>query len=314
MEAIISNIATVFILMGVGFVCNRTGLLPEKANSYLSPLLVQVISPCMIFSNIAQRTVTDGMPEDILATVAVSSGFFILFCAIGWFFYVRVLKLREDENCGIYIMLFATLNNGFMGFPITQAIFGDDKLFFMVFFQMTLMIFNFGPGIAIINYGGKKQLQKSSMLKNIMGPNTYAAILGLIFMITGLSLPEFVKSPVELIGACMTPVSMIVIGIQLGSSNFRKIIKNKNLLTGSMLKMILVPIVTFFIVSSLPIDDVIKIVIIFGAAFPSAVVVAPLAVTEGKDGTLAAEGIALTTLISVITIPVMAMILSSVYL
>ena len=315
MGVIISNIATVFIIMGVGFFANKIGLLPEKANDYLAPLLIQVTAPCMVFSNIVCREIGDGMMGEVLMAILISALFFIIFCFIGWFICVKLLKLGKNENCGVLIMLFGSVNNGFMGFPITLAVFGEEKLFFMVFFQMVLMIFLYGPGLAIINYGGeKKQSSKGVLLKAILGPNTLAAIIGLIILFAGLSLPEFITRPIDLIGDATTPLSMIVIGIQLGSSNFRRIFKNKDLTAVSLLKMIICPVVTFLLLNWLPIPDVIKIVFVFGAAFPSAVAVTPIAATEGKDALLAAEGVALTTLMSLVTIPVAAYVLSLLYM
>ncbi len=316
MGVIVTNIAAIFIIMGVGFFANKTGLLPEKANDYLSPLLIKVTSPCMIFNNIVSMDTGEGMVKEVLTMMAGAAVFFGLFALAGWFLCVKVMKLENDSNCGVYIMLFATINNGFMGLPITLEVFGEEAMFFMVFFQMMLLIFVFGPGIAITNYGDKKEKGKGkgSVIRNIFNHNTVAALLGILVMVTGLKLPELVMKPVGLIGDITTVISMLVIGIQLGTSNFRKIRGNRALMTESILKMLLVPVITFLLVNWLPISSVIKLALVFGAAFPSAVIVSPIAFTEGKDGTLAAEGVALTTLISVITIPATALILSAIYL
>ena len=314
MGVIITNIVAIFIIMGVGFAANKVGLLPEKANDYLSPLLIKVTSPCMIFNNIVSMDTGEGMVKEVLTMMAGAAVFFGLFALVGWFLCVKVMKLENDKNCGVYIMLFATVNNGFMGLPITLEVFGEEAMFFMVFFQMMLLIFVFGPGIAITNYGDRKERQKGAVIKNMISPNTVAAFLGIIIMVTGITLPELIMKPVGLIGDITTVISMLVIGIQLGTSNFRKIRGNRALMTESILKMLLVPVITFLLVNWLPISSVIKLALVFGAAFPSAVIVSPIAFTEGKDGTLAAEGVALTTLISVITIPAAALILSAIYL
>lgn len=313
MGVIVTNIAAIFIIMGVGFFANKTGLLPEKANDYLSPLLIKITSPCMIFSNIVSMDTGEGMLKEVLTMVAGAAVFFAMASVIGCILCVKILKLKEDKNCGVYILLFATINNGFMGLPITKAIFGDEALFFMVFSQMTLLIFVFGPGIAIINSGEKKEKSRMDRIKDMFGPNTIAAILGILVMIMGVELPEIIIKPVDMIGDITTVLAMLVIGIQLGNSNFREIKENKALMIESSVKMILLPTAMFLIVNWLPISNVIKLVLVFSAAFPSAVTVSPVAVTEGKDGTLAAEGVALTTLISVLTIPVTAMILSLIY-
>ncbi len=313
MGAIISNIAAVFIIMGVGFFANKTGILPAKSNDYLSPLLILINAPCMVFSNIVKREVEEGMWGDVMTALGISAAYFLVFTVLGWFIMTKILKLGNNRNCGVYIMLFATLNNGFMGFPITLAVFGEEIMFFMVFFQMILMIFLYGPGIAIIHIGEEGQGGKANLIKAVTGPNTIAAILGLIVLFTGIAIPDFIFTPVELIGDATTPLAMIVIGVQLGSSNFGRIFKNKVLILESVLKMILSPVITFLLVNWLPIAEPIKIAMIFGAAFPAAVAVSPIAATEKKDSVLAAEGVALTTLMSLATLPIMAAVISSIY-
>jgi predicted permease len=107
---------------------------------------------------------------------------------------------------------------------------------------------------------------------------------------------------------------MIVIGIQLGTSDFKKIVKNKSLMIESIAKMLFTPLITILLVNWLPISNIIKLVAVFGAAFPSAVAVTPIAQTEGKNTLLSAEGVALTTLMSLVTIPVTAYIATMLYL
>ncbi len=315
MGVIISNIATVFIIMGVGFLANKIGILPAKSNDYLSPLLILINAPCMVFSNIVKREIEEGMMGEVMTAILAACAYFVIFVVVGWFVCTKVLKLRNDPQCGVYIMLFATLNNGFMGFPITLAVFGDDIMFYMVFFQMILMVFLYGPGLAIIHYGeNNAEGGKANLIKAVTGPNTVAAVLGLIFLFAGITLPDFIFRPIELIGDATTPLAMIVIGVQLGSSNFRRIFKNRALMLESILKMILSPVIIFLLMNWLPIPAGIKVAFIFGAAFPAAVAVSPIAATEGKDSVLAAEGVALTTLMSLVTIPVMAAVMSSLYM
>ena len=312
MGAIITNIATVFIIMGVGYLINRVGVLSGKANDYLSPLLIQVTAPCMVFSSISTREVDEGTMGSVLLAILMSALFFIIFSAIGWVICAKILKLGDDENCGVFILLFSSINNGFMGFPITLAVFGEDALFYMAFFQMTLMIFLYGPGILIVHFGDKGKLNIKRMLA-ALAPNTLASLLGIIVLFTGIKLPALIADPIDIIGDATVSLSMIVIGIQLGNSNFREVIKDRRVIVESALKMIIVPVVTFLLVNWLPISDMLKIVFVFGSAFPSAVAVTPIAAMEGKDAKASAEGVALTTLMSLATLPLAAAVLSALY-
>ena len=314
MNVIITNIVAVFLIMGVGFVANRIGLLPEKANDYLSPLLIKITTPCLILANITTREVEEGMWGDIFKALIVFALYFVVFCFLAWVLMVKILKLKDHKDCGVYMMLFASINNGFIGLPITLAIFGEDKLFYMVFFQIMLTMYMFGPGILQVHYGDGKKGGNKSALKMILSPVIIAGLVGILILTLGINLPEVILKCLDTIGSATTPLSMIVIGIQLGSSDFKGILSNKNLMVGSILKMILTPLITILLVNWLPINNSIKLVAVFGASFPSAVAATPIAQMEGKNSQLAAEGVALTTLISLVTMPLTAYIVSLLYL
>lgn len=315
MGAVITNVAAVFLIMGVGFFANKAGMLPEEANKYLSPLLIQITTPCMVLANIASKEVEEGMWGDVITSLVCYLAYFAVFSFIGWLLLAKVMKIKGNEDCGVYMMLFASINNGFIGLPITLAIFGEEKLFFMIFFQMALMLYLYGPGILQINYGdGMSSKGMAHILKTALGPGTMAAIIGIIILALGIKLPEVLFKCLDTIGSATTPLSMIVIGIQLGSSNFRGIVRNKRLMAESLTKMLATPVITFLLVNWLPIPDVIKLVAVFGAAFPSAVATTPIAAMEGKNAQLAAEGVALTTLLSLATIPATAYLVSMLYL
>jgi len=314
LNVIITNIVAVFLIMGVGFVANRIGLLPEKANDYLSPLLIKITTPCLVLATISSKEIEEGMAGVVLMDMACCAMYFVVFCFLGWLLCAKIMKIPSERDTGVYIMLFASINNGFIGLPITYAIFGEEKLFYMVFFQMILMVYIYGPGTFQMHYGEKGGGHGLSALKSVLGPGTIAAILGIILLFMGTHLPEVLFKAIESIGSATTPISMILIGVQLGSSNFKKIVKNKELMIESTLKMIFTPVITFLLVNWLPIPNALKLVLIFGSSFPSAVATAPIAATEGKDSRLAAEGVALTTLMSLVTIPLTAYVVSLLYL
>lgn len=314
MEVVINNIAAVFLIMGVGFAANKVGMLPEKANEYLSPLLMKITTPCLILANIASREVEEGMWGDILKSLICFALYFAVFCFLGWVLCAKILKIRSDEDCGVYMMLFASINNGFIGLPITLAIFGEEALFYMAFFQIVLVLYLFGPGILQIHYGEKKSGGGQSLKKAVLNPVVIAAAIGIIILALGIRLPEVIHKSLDTIGSATTPLSMIVIGIQLGTSNFKKIIRNKDLMVSSIVKMLLTPAITILLVNWLPVSNIIKVVAVFGAAFPSAVAVTPIAQMEGKNALLSAEGVAFTTLLSLVTIPVTAYVAAMLYL
>ena len=315
MGVILTNIIAVFIIMGVGFAANRAGIIKSEANDYLSPLLIKITAPCMVFSTIASRQIEEGTLGTVVLGLLFGLGYFAVFYLISWILCAKVMKIPPDEDCGVYMILFTSINNGFIGLPITLAIFGEDMMFHMVFFQISLLIYLYGPGVMQVHYGEKiSGGGPLTLIKSILSISTVAAILGLIVMFSGIGIPEVIFKPIDSIGDATTPISMLIIGVQLGSSNFREIAKNKRLISLSFIKMISVPVITFLIVNWLPVPNALKLVMVFGASFPSAVAATPICAMEGKNSQLAAEGVAFTTLLSLATIPITASIVGALYM
>ena len=314
MVIILSKVASVFILMGLGFVLNRRGILPNEIDRTLSILLMNVSSPCLVLSTMASKEIGEGLWGNVLTALGLCLLYFAVFMALAEILCRKILKIPAEKDCGVYMMLFVSINNGFMGFPITLAIFGEDILFYMVFFQISLLLYLFGPGTVRLHYGDGEEFGRANAIRKILGPNTIAAVIGLIIMALSIKLPSFIMEPIDIVGDSTTMLSMLVIGMKLSMSDFRAILRNKYLVSESLIKMVLCPVVTFLLISWLPIAEEIKIMIIFGSAFPSAVACAAISSVENKNSVLAAEGVALTTLMSLVTIPVAAAVLSLLYM
>lgn len=142
---------------------------------------------------------------------------------------------------------------------------------------------------------------------------TLAAIIGFIIFFGGIQLPEIVTDFFNTTGDATIPISMIVVGIQLGNSNLKKIIKNGRLILASILNVTVMPFLTFLAVNWLPLTNPGKLILVFAAAFPCAVVTVAVATKEGRNADLMAEGVALTTLLSMITLPITAILLMHLY-
>ena len=106
---------------------------------------------------------------------------------------------------------------------------------------------------------------------------------------------------------------MLIVGMQLGECDFKEVLKNRKLLGISFLKMLLLPVLTFFMVNWLPFAPEVKVYLIFAAAFPVAVATVPVTSEQNRDSLVTAEMVAITTLISLIVIPAAATFLLGYY-
>lgn len=313
MVIIIEKIVSIFLITGVGFVANKINVLPNAANPYLVDLLMLITCPCMIITSITSTELTDQTASLTFRMLFYAVIFFVISYLISYLFCIKIMKIKPEEGAGVYMACMATINNGFMGFPITYALFGDDILFLMVLFQSVLVTYIYSVGIVQVNYGSKTSASLKGTLKSLANPCTLAAVGSLVILLLGIKLPEVILSSLDQIGSATVPISMLVVGIQLGNSNLAKILQNKRMVITSVFKMLTWPVFTFLAVNWLHLPVNIKIALIFGSAFPAAVAVVPIASMEHKDAILAAESVAFTTLLSIITLPITAILLMSYY-
>ena len=312
MLTVFLKIAAIFAMTAIGFIASKTGILPAESKKYLSNLLLFITSPCMIIGSMTSQTLDAHTFELMIQIVAGSFVFFI--AAMGISFLIVKLMRCDRDDAGVLMVIITAVNTGFMGFPVTKAIFGNTYFFLMVIQNIVLNIYLYSMMVYQLNYGFRKKEGIKGMLMPMLNMCTYALIIGLVLMLLKVQLPDILADFINTIGDATIPVSMIVVGVQLSESSIRKMLTNKRLITASLCNVILIPVLTFLAVNWLPLAPESKLILIFAAAFPCAVVSTAIALKENRNAALMAEGVAMTTLLSMGTLPVAAILLMQLYL
>ena len=247
----------------------------------------------------------------------------VLLVSLAYFIIMPILVLplgkifthTPKEDIGVLMAIMVAANAGFMGFPITKAIFGDHFFFLIVVQNIILNIYLFGIAVLQMNYGSESKFDIKSIIKSVMNPCVVVSLIAMVILFTGIKMPEPVMDITGMLGNVTTPLSMIIVGMRLANSKFDSVLKNRDLIIASLFNVLIAPVCAFLMVNWLPfLTDDVKLLIIWASAFPCAVIIAGLAAKEGRNATLVSEGIALTTLLSLITLPIAATILTSLYL
>lgn len=312
MLTVFLKIAAIFAMTAIGFTASKTGVLPAESKKYLSNLLLFITSPCMIIGSMTSQTLDAHTFELMIQIVAGSFIFFLAAMAVS-FLIVKLMRC-DREDAGVLMVIITAVNTGFMGFPVTKAIFGNTYFFLMVIQNIVLNIYIYSMMVYQMNYGFRKKEGIKGMLMPMLNMCTYALIIGLVLMLLKVQLPDIVADFINTIGDATIPVSMIVVGVQLSESSIGKMLTNKRLIMASLCNVILIPALTFLAVNWLPLAPESKLILIFAAAFPCAVVSTAIALKENRNAVLMAEGVAMTTLLSMGTLPVIAIILTHLYL
>lgn len=315
MAVVIGKILSVFLIIAVGFAAGKTKVLPAEATGHLANILMYITSPCLILYSITEKTLTDETAYSTIEILIGSCLWFIIFTILGYILCTRILKIQPKSDTGVFIFLFASLSNGFMGIPITMALFDSDVLYLMILHSTVLAIYLYAAGLPIVHVGTPQSrgFSRETLFTILRNPATICAAVAIIMLFSGLKLPSVIFDSVKLVGDFTTPLSMIIVGLQLSSSNMRRIVRNRPLLLLSLIKMLTLPVLTFLIVNQLPLTVNTKVCLVFGAVFPSAVGTVAVTGAENENALVAAEGVALTTLLSLVTIPVTATLIIAYY-
>ncbi len=315
MLLIFGRVFGIFSLIFVGYITYRRGIFGKDAKDTLTKLLLNITAPCMAAYSIYSKELSDKLVQSTVQVLIVETLYYALGVIIA-FLIVKFLKFDPVSQWGVYIAAMIATNNGFMGFPVTEAIFGDDIFYLLVMINIPTCVFFYGIMPMVLNIGRKNSEGNwKSNLKLMLNPAMFGITIGVIFMLIQYRPPEAIDSVVKYLSDATIPISMIVVGVQLGESNLREIIKDKYVNITSIMRMIIIPIITFLAVHFIPfLNEDVKLIIVFSSIFPTAVVTAAISVQQNIEGNKAAEIVSITTAISLATIPISAAILSYFYL
>ncbi len=301
------TILELFLMIAIGFGASKLGYLKEKASQALTDFLFCIATPCMILETMQQQDFTGSIANDILWSFLCYTIVTLLLCLVS-FPASKAFRVPESDE-GVYRIQIAFTNFGFMGIPLTKAMFGGYCELLIVVMNTAFIIIIYSIGVFTILYEPGRRSLDRSMMRKMINPPLVCSIIGLVMFISGLRFPAFVVDGLGLVGDTVVPVSMAVIGIQMCGSDIRKLLTRRNLYL-CLFSLILVPVFTLGICLLLPAGDPVSLTLTFGMAMPSAAITVVLSEQFGKNTRLASEGIVITTFFSLITLPLWAIALT----
>ncbi len=290
------SVLTLFLLMSVGFLFGRMGLLSGDTLSQVSRILLYVVTPCIMLTSFEVERTAENQAQ-LLAALAAMAGLYVAYMLLSQVLFPRAGEAHQG------IMRFAAVygNAGFMGLPLIQSVMGDEAMMVAV---VGLGIFNavsWTQGRALI--GGRKEL---SLKKLALNPGIIGFVGGLLLYFTGWRFPGSLDSAVAYLGSLNTPLAMVVIGGQMAQADLVKVFSTRKLYLVSAVKLLAVPMLTALALLPFRPDPVIYVAAVILAGCPTAGATSLFAQSMGKDAALAAQQVTLSTLLCVVTLPVMA--------
>ncbi len=287
-----------FLLTLLGFYTRKRNIITPEARAHLSDLLIEVILPMNILSSFDMQ-LDNGLLKRAALALVLSFGVQILSFIASQFLY------RKADAPKRSVLRYSTVvsNAGFMGLPIVRAAMGTEAALYASIALIPIRIFMWSAGLSLFT----KTDAKSALKRLVTHPCNIAVAAGFVVLLIPGGLPDILAGAVTSVGSCATAVSMLIIGGFLAEIDFKSVI-TKDTLYYSVLRLLLIPLAVLGIMMLLKVDRLLAGAIILLAAMPAGSTTAILAAKYGGDAAFASKIIFVSTLLSLVTIPVFSLL------
>jgi len=301
------KIISLGLLMLIGFAAGKAKILTNEANHTLAELLIKITLPCTMIMAM-QRQFSKELLINGGIVLAVSFVVYFAFMVIGAML-CRVMRVNPSK-IGVWTFALVFPNVGYMGIPLLDAVYGEKIMFFVAMNNMAFNILCFTIGITIMK-GELFKKRKGSKVKQSFQFNfpIAATILGLILFVLRIEIPEPVASTVKTAGDMTPPISMFIIGSMLSRCKFKEVFAGAKDYIHIALRLLVLPAAVFFALSSFIKDEFMLASLVMLSAMPAGTITAIFSVRYNADEVLASKLVVLSTVLSIITIPIIALLL-----
>ena len=293
---IYSRLGTILILLILGFLLGKLKMISAETNKHLVNLLLMVFMPASLFSAFPATYSEDSLHTFISGLVA---GFIVMLAGI---LASRLIFNKHFFKTELrYESQFAFIFNNatFLGYPIVSHAFGEAGIIpycgFIVAFNLAL----FSYGIYLF----ERKISWRLLRQTVTNPNIIAVLLGMLFFLLNFQLPSFMNDAISFTGAATTPLSLICIGYMLSRAQISKLIKQWRLIIVAAIQLTVSPAITYFILLALNFPPEVIIVCTLIQALPTATSLGLFAAKYGGNETESSELVTISTLLSVVTLP-----------
>lgn len=287
------------IIAVITVIIYKRDYIDEKSSRSFSNLLLMVVNPALVFYSF-QNEYTKERLEGFFAAVLLSFGAHILGIMLsGIFLGKNAANLNLERFACVYS------NCGFIGIPIIHAVFGPEGVFYLSGYMIVFNVLVWTHGL--MQMTGNRDLKQ--LKEFLFSPMLAAIILGLITFLGRIKMPALILDTTGMIADMNTPLAMIVAGLAIADADFGKMLKKGRIYLVSVIKLLVIPIVLLFLVSGLPVPLIVKSTIVIAAACPTATTGTMFAIRYGGNARYMTEIFSITTILSVISIPIIIYLL-----
>ena len=290
-----------FTMVILGYAACKLGYMGDKFDKKLSSIVVDITCPLLVLSSV----MGDEMPDRSLILPLVGVGFltYIILLVFGFWVPRFISKNHDDQGMIGFSLMFA--NVGFIGYPIVASIFGPKAVFYAALLNVPNTFFIFTAGVMLVK--GEYSIRQFNP-KVLLSPALIGAFIAALLVAFGVHTPEMLARPITMVGNITVPAALMIIGSSMARLPLREIIGSGKVYATSFLRLVIVPLSVYFLFRLCGVNTLINNINTVVIAMPVASFGTMFCLKYGRNPSLMTEATFITTLFSIITIPLITLL------
>ena len=297
---IVTQMIMIFMVVMVGLFAAKKNLWSSDMDRKFSIFIMNVTMPALILASVMGNDLAIERSELLSLSVVALVNYLVL---IGLALLIpRIWKVNQARQ-GLLRFMIAFGNVSFIGYPVCDAVFGPKAVFCASVLNIPFNLLVFTIGVAFIN-GGKAKSAFSP--KMVFSPCVVASLIAVLIALFQVKIPTPVGQWFHLLGDLTIPAALIIIGSSLSNIPVRDMLGNRFVYSVTLLRLFITPTIVFAALFAVGIDPFVRNVAVVLSAMPVATNGIMLCLQYGKDERVMTQGLFITTLLSVVSIPLVA--------
>ena len=297
MSALLTKLALFVIVILIGMIGAKKNILKPEFNRGLTWLVINVFLTASILSSVLAMDASSLSAKEFGTIMLLLWVTYLLIYLISRVI-VHVLPVNKERAPQLELLM-SSVNTLFVTLPVVETIYGAKGAFIVALGCIPFNVILFTYGVARL----RGSTEGGFRLKDILSTPLLATLAATLVFLLRVPVPDAVKGILSSISAATVPLSMLLVGSSLGNIKLSKAIRDKSMLLLVAERFLLAPMIMYFVMKLICSDPMLRNIMVITAATPSAIIVTALSLQSGKDGEYSSEGILLTTLLSMITLP-----------
>ncbi len=306
-KILLTSMIELFIIIFVGYFVYKVKIVDDNFVKKFTKLILDVTLPAMILASVLRLEERQAFSDVITAILTSAALFFIILPGIG-FILAKIIRAKK-EQIGLYTFMNAYSNVGFMGFPVIENLCGSVGLFYAAIFNLIFNLSIYTFGIWMMNKGRENAAKFDPKL--LLSPGVLLSVLSIVIYFLNIKAPVIISDTIYSIGSMTSPAAMLLIGCSLAKMNLKSVFGEIRMYPWIIMKQLIVPLLLWFPLTFVIKNELVLMITYILIAMPVANSAVLFATNYGGDSELAAKGVFLTTLFSLVTVPVCILLVQS---